>query len=191
VSSNLCSPTDVVDALKSRMRVGEGLTVPYARKWSIGGCEAAHSLWNYPHDAISDLARGLINLGAPVSAIDDSVVVDMGSASIWIAVNGNSRNAEKASAFLLGRQGEPTPAVVLNSPEVALEIIKSRQLPTRPVQQNDVVQIGFPGIDDDSLTYVGSWQWNVHGEAHDEEFLWRAANATLTAIEEKVAADGH
>jgi hypothetical protein len=169
------------------MRVGEGLSAPYARKWAIGGCEASHSLWSYPHDAISDFAGGLLQLGLHATADEHAIVVHPGPTTVWVAVNGKSRTADRASEFLIGCDEGNSPVVVVNSPEVALQLIKAYNARPEAIQSTEIVQIGFPGIDADSRTYVGSWQWNIHAEASSDEFVDRTANATLAAIRAKEA----
>jgi hypothetical protein len=59
---------------------------------------------------------------------------------------------------------------------------QERTAAPEPIPQTEIIQVYFCGIRDDSRTYVGSWQWNVHGEAIGEEFVCRTANAVLTAI---------
>jgi hypothetical protein len=74
------------------------------------------------------------------------------------------------------------PQYVGNSPEVVTEL--ARQLckpPPHPVEDTKV-QVGFPGYSREPK-YVGNWSWNIHGEARGEEFVRRAAAATLAAIE--------
>jgi hypothetical protein len=182
MTSYLTGRDAIVMLLRDGMRVGEGLSVPYARKWAIGGCAALHSLWDYPHDAILDFARGLMGLDFPILSIHGSIGIEINSKILWIAVNGHSRNAERVSEFLIGHWKEPTPLFVSNSSEVIIELVKEYGASPGTVRDNELVQIGFPGIKDGRRTYVGSWQWNVHGEAYDEEFICRAANATLSAI---------
>jgi hypothetical protein len=190
MNSELCSKDDFIQALRNRMRVGEGLSAPYARKWAIGGCEASHSLWQYPHDAISDFASGLLELRVAVAADDNGISIDADPAGIWVGVNGKSRNADRASEFLIGERGEKTPVFVVNSPEVVIEFIRAYNAPLEPIPLTEIIQVGFPGIHDGSRTYVGSWQWNVHGEAQGAEVVSRAANATLSAIRAKEAERG-
>ena len=72
-----------------------------------------------------------------------------------------------------------------------IELIKAYSSPPEPIPTTEIVQVGFPGIHDDAHTYVGSWQWNVHGEAKGEEFVCRTANATLAAIRAKEAERGY
>ncbi len=191
MSSSLNTHDEIVATLRNRMRVGEGLSAPYARKWAIGGCEASHSLWAYPHDAISDFADGLTELNVLVRTEGDTIVVNTGGGTVWVATNGNTRNADKASAFLVGCGEEKTPSVVVNSPEVVIEIIRAHRAPPEPIPRTEIIQVGFPGIRDDSRTYVGSWQWSVHGEASGEEFVCRTANAVLTAIRANEAGRGN
>ena len=40
----LVLPSDIAHALRSRMRKGQGMTVPYARRWDIGGCEPTNTV---------------------------------------------------------------------------------------------------------------------------------------------------
>ncbi|WP_166902399.1 hypothetical protein [Mycobacterium sp. DL440] len=167
--------------------MGEGLSVPYARKWSIGGCEPRHSLWSYPHDSILDFSTGLFELAFPILTTDDSIVIDMGVATIWVAANGNSRGADKASAFLIGRQDETLPVAIVNSPEVAVGLLGELSAPVESCPDDELIQIGFPGIRLEDRVYVGSWQWNVHAEVRGEEFVCRTAHATLAAIRSKEA----
>lgn len=76
------------------------------------------------------------------------------------------------------------PDYIGNSPEVLIELIRSLFLvPVPALVQDPLVQVGFPGQPPGELTYVGSWQWDVHGEARGTEFINRAAAATLAAIE--------
>jgi hypothetical protein len=187
----LNSRDEIAEALRARMRVGEGLSAPYARKWAIGGCEASHSLWSYPHNAISDFADGLTELKVPVKAANDTIVVNTSRGTLWVATSGKTRSADRASAFLIGCSDEKTPVVVVNAPEVVIELIRAYSAPPEPIPQTEIIQVGFPGIRDDSRTYVGSWQWNVHGEARGEEFVRRTANATLTAIRASEAQRGN
>ncbi|MCA4727114.1 hypothetical protein [Mycolicibacterium fortuitum] len=172
----------IADALRRRMRVGEGLSVPYARKWSVGGCDPTRSLWSYPHNAIRDFAAGLATLAAPVVAADDLITIGAGVARVWVAANGTARNAEDASAFLLGRPGEELPVVVINSPEVAVELIAGLAVSPASCPDDELIQIGFPGVHLEDRVYVGSWRWNVHAEVRGEEFVCRTAHAILAAV---------
>jgi hypothetical protein len=191
MTPDLTGRDEIVEALRNRMRVGEGLSVPYARKWAMGGCEASHSLWSYPHDAISDFADGLAALKVPFYTTSDALVVEAGRGDVWVGVSGGARNADRASAFLVGRCEEETPAFVVNSPEVVIELIRAYNAPPEQIPQTETIQVGFPGIRNDSCTYVGSWQWNVHGEARGEDFVLRAAAATLNAVRAKQAEHGN
>lgn len=84
--------------------------------------------------------------------------------------------------YLIQIEGGPT-NFVGDSPEVVVELL--RRLPSPPSLPVDVdfVQIGFPGYAGDRVTYVGSWQWAIHGEARGAQFVDRTAAATLAAIE--------
>ncbi len=186
----LIAQDEIIAALRKRMRVGAGLTVPYARKWSIGGCEPSHSLWTFPHDDISTMAAGLLQLDTSITATSDAVLVGLADSAVWVAANGHTRDAERASEFLIGRRGESRAMYVGNAPEVGLEIIKGLSAPPAPIPAPcEILRIGFPGIHDSDLTYVGSWQWYIHGEARDDEYVQRAANATLGAIAAKGSND--
>ncbi len=183
MTTELTTQSEISAAFREHMRVGAGLTVPYARKWAIGGCEPSHSLWPFPHDEIATMAAGLMRLGASVVAAQEAVLISLDSGAIWVAANGSTHDAERASEFLIGRQGDDAARYVGNAAAVILEIIKglSSAPPPAPVA-NDLLQIGFPGIQDPEWTYVGSWQWYVHGEARHDEYVRRAAHATLRAI---------
>ncbi|MHA7662682.1 hypothetical protein [Mycolicibacterium sp. HS_4_1] len=188
--AELITRDEIVAALRKRMRVGAGLTVPYARKWSLGGCEPSHSLWTFPHDDISTMAAGLLQLDASITATNDAVLVGLADSMVWVAVNGHTRDAQRASDFLIGRQGESRAVHVGNAPEVALEIIRGLSAPPAPIPAPcEILQVGFPGIHASDPTYVGSWQWYIHGEARDDEYVRRAANATLNAIQAKESKD--
>lgn len=190
MSTELTTKDEIVAALHRQMRVGAGLTVPYARKWSIGGCEPSHSLWTFPHDDIATMAAGLLQLNASITTTNDAVSVGLPHCAVWVAANGPTRDAERASEFLVGRHGDSRAMYVGNAPEVALEIIRGISAPPAPIPAPcEILQIGFPGIHDNELTYVGSWQWYIHGEARDDEYVRRAANATLNAIQAKESKD--
>ncbi len=81
--------------------------------------------------------------------------------------------------------------MVVNSPEVVLELVKAYNTPPEAIQPTEIIQIGFPGIHHDSHTYVGSWQWNIHAEARGDVFVRRTADATLAAIRATEAAHGN
>ena len=97
MTSILVGRDEIMQALRQRMRVGEGLSMPYARKWSIGGCDAEYSLWEYPNDSIATFADGLLALRATISAAEDCLVIDGGGVRFWVAVNGRRRNAEQCA----------------------------------------------------------------------------------------------
>jgi hypothetical protein len=181
---------DIADALRSRMRRGDGLRVPYARRWEVGGCQAIHSVRSYPYDGLLVLGRGLSELNRrPVFAATDRLIV-MGYPRVcWVAANRDSRGDGPPDSYLVGRDGEHTARYVGNSAEVVVEIVRGMWTGTRRPPTAGELQIGFPGVRGTATTYVGSWQWDVHGEAGDDEFLQRAASATLTVIEAKKERD--
>ncbi|KDE98572.1 hypothetical protein Y900_006365 [Mycolicibacterium aromaticivorans JS19b1 = JCM 16368] len=86
-------------------------------------------------------------------------------------------------AYMLESTQCGRPDYIGNSPEVLIELIRSLLVPVPALVQDPLVQVGFPGQPPGELTYVGSWQWDVHGEARGTEFINRAAAATLAAIE--------
>ncbi len=63
-----------------------------------------------------------------------------------------------------------------------IDIVRGYVEPTPLLIKRDIIEIGFPGRPGADLTYVGSWQWDVHGKARGTEFLQRATAATLKAI---------
>lgn len=136
------------------------------------------------------MAAGLLQLDASITATNEAVLVGVAHSTVWVAVNGLTRDAERASDFLIGRQGDSRAVYVGNAPEVALEIIRGLSTPPAPIPAPcEILQVGFPGIPASDLTYVGSWQWHIHGEARDDEYVRRAANATLNAIQAKESKD--
>ncbi|WP_418002999.1 hypothetical protein ACNO8X_23815 [Mycobacterium sp. PDNC021] len=186
MTTEITTHDEIVAVLRQRMRVGAGLTVPYARKWAIGGCEPSHSLWTFPHDEIATMAAGLLQLNASIVATDRTVRISHSGIVVWVAANGESTRAEGPSEFLIRQWAEGHAMYVGNSAQVVLEIIKRLSAPPpRPGTADQIIQIGFPGIHDNELTYVGSWQWYVHGEARDDEWVRRAAHSTLSAIQAK------
>src|SRR5690349_20959823 len=74
-SDHLTDAADMADALRLRMRSGQGLSVPYARKWDVGGCQATHSLRTYPYDGILVFSTGLASLGQPITPTDDGLLI--------------------------------------------------------------------------------------------------------------------
>lgn len=183
--SRLTTKDEIAATLREHMRLGTGLTVPYARKWAIGGCEPTHSLWTFPHDEITTLASGLVGLDVPVYAVNGVVLIDLPPQSVWLAAHGGTLGPGRVASLVFGIQGDERSLYVGNSADVVLEIVKGYCAPPGPIPTDRFLQIGFPGIQDDELTYVGSWQWNVHGEARTDEYVRRAANATVNAIRAK------
>lgn len=174
--------SQMVQQFTSRMRSGYGLSAPYARKWDVRGCRPKHSLWTYPHDALATLSSGLVSMGKPLVWTDDAVQIGDSPDALWVGVDRSVRGEGPPDDYLLGRTGSPTAAYVGNSPEVILEMIRQWGDSVDNVANRADLQIGFPGMHGRIPIYVGSWQWNVHGEASNEDFIKRAAAATVAAI---------
>jgi hypothetical protein len=185
-SDALTTSTAIANWLRVRVRNGEGLTAPYARRWEVGGCSPTHSLWDWPSDRLATLGTGLLSLGHPVYGIEDAVIVDVPDVPVVVAVNRSSPGDGPPDAYIVSSQPGQPPQYVGNSPEVVTELIRNVLEPSPPFVDDKRVQVGFPGYDREPK-YVGSWQWNVHGEARGEEFVRRAAAATLAAIEARSA----
>ncbi|BBY17201.1 hypothetical protein [Mycolicibacterium litorale] len=185
------TPADITDALVSRRRKGHGLSVPYARKWEVGGCQAVHSLHDYPYNGIDVLSEGLVRLGRPLFPTEYGVAVGEGTTALWVAINRSTRGEGPPDAYLLGRHNEETAQYTGNTPEVVIKLLEQTAQPVVAMPMAEELQVGFPGLPDRGVTYVGSWQWDVHGEARGDEFVLRAAVATLAAIESKRATDAH
>jgi hypothetical protein len=171
------------DALRVRMRKGCGLSYPYARRCEIAGLEATHSLHSYPHDGLLTVGRALAAQRSLVFAATERLIVDGYPKAFWVAADRSTRVDGPPNDYLLGWEGEQIPRYVGNAAEVIAEMIhrwedRIPQVPSKPD-----VQIGFPGRPESAHTYVGSWRWNVHGEATVDQFVLRAASATQEAID--------
>lgn len=188
-SDHLTLAADIASALRSRMRKGQGLSIPYARKWEVGGCQAIHSLRTYPYDGLVVLGAGLSELSFPVIADTNRLIVDGGLREFWVAADRSVRGEGPPEAYLVGTSDEQSPRYAGNAAEVVIQLLRGMSASALVVPVAEELQIGFPGLPNAKNTYVGSWQWNVHGEAHDDEFVRRAADATLTAIEAKKERD--
>lgn len=184
------SVSDIAAALWARMRKGDGLTVPYHRRWEVGGCEPTRSLRGYPYDGVQVLATGLKDLERPMFAARDRIIVENWARHCWVAIDRSTRGEGPPEAYLVGMEDEGTGRYVGNAAEVVIEMVREAlgQSPrTQPAE--DDIQIGFPGLHNTTTTYVGSWQWNVLGEVSHENLAQRAARATLRAIDAKKTAD--
>ncbi|MBB5165779.1 hypothetical protein [Mycobacterium sp. AZCC_0083] len=185
-------PSDIADVLRARMRKGQGLSVPYARKWAVGGCEPIQSLRSYPYDGLLLLGTGLSELRHAVVAYPDGLVIDGGLETIWVAANRSMRGDGPPDGYLVGTGGDQNARYVGDTAEIVIQIVRGMPEAAPALPAVAGLQVGFPGLENTTKTYVGSWQWGVHGEATDDEFVRRAANATLTAIEAKKERDaGH
>lgn len=149
------------------------------------GCEPQHPLWRRPYDGLAVLATGLLRLGVPIDAVDDGLLVGISSAQTWLAANRSLRGDGPPDAYLIGSGADKPAFYTGNAPEVIIELLRTLSAPTPPLAISDILQVGFPGIKSAATTYVGSWQWNVHGETRNNEFVNRAAAATLAAIRAK------
>lgn len=99
-----------------------------------------------------------------------------------MAANRSVRGEGPPDAYIAGRYGEKDSRYTVNSAEVVLTLLKQVEAPVPQLPADSELQVGFPGLPDRGVTYVGSWQWNIHGEARDDEFVRRAAHATLVTI---------
>jgi len=169
-----------------------GLSVPYARRWEVGGCEPIHSVKNFPYDGLLVLGTGLSELGRPVVPVSDGLIIEGGLEKIWVSADRTVRGEGPPDTYSVGTGETQTGRYVGDTAEIVIQIVRgmSEAAPALPAVAG--LQVGFPGLRNTTKTYVGSWQWDVHGEATDDEFVRRAAAATLSAIEAKKERDaGH
>ena len=99
-SEALTTPASVAGWLRLRVRNGEGLTFPYARRWHVGGCTPTHSLWDWPSDRLTTLGSGLLSLGHPVYGSTDAVIVDLPHMRVVVAVNRSSPGDGPLDAYI-------------------------------------------------------------------------------------------
>jgi hypothetical protein len=174
------------------MRKGQGLLVPYARKWAAGGCEPIQSLKSFPYDGLLILGEGLYELHHAVAAYADRLVIECAPETVWVAANRSVRGDGPPDAYLVGTGEDQNARYVGDTAEVVIQIVRGMSKAAPNMEAADELQVGFPGLRNTQKTYVGSWQWGVHGEASDDEFVRRAATATLKAIDAKKERDaGH
>jgi hypothetical protein len=186
-SHDLESAQEIADWLRLHLISSHRLSYPYARKWEIGGCSAKHWLWSWPSDRLSDLAAGLVSCNYPVAAVEDGVVIRLSDKSVKLCVNRSSPGPGLPDAYAFIDVGSDLPGYVGNSPEVIVELLRGYPSPAPPLVESDLIEVGFPGREHAELTYVGSWQWDVHGEARETDFVRRAVAATLAAIDARKA----
>lgn len=185
-TDNATSAAEVAAAIRADTRVGQGMYVPYARKWEVGGCSPIHSLRTFPYDGVQVLSEGIVGLGRTVRLTDNGLVVEGQGIAVWVAVNRSIRGEGPPDAYLLGIAGEPRARYAGDSPEVIIALLQGLSLPAPSIPSSPELRIGFPALQTDhGVTYVGSWQWGINGEARDDEFVARAAVATLAAINGK------
>lgn len=175
-------PVAISAALRSTLRVGQDLSAPYARKWQVGGCEATNSLYTYPYDPLELFSTAISELDASVVTSVRGLTVTRGDTQVWVAINRSIRGDGPPDAYLIGRHPDKPADYVGNAPQVVTHMLQRIDQPVQPLPDSPELVIGFPGMADRRMTYVGSWQWNVHGEARDDEFIRRAAVATMAAI---------
>jgi hypothetical protein len=183
MTERLTTPTELADWLRARIRKGEGLSAGYARRWDVRGCTPTHSLWDWRTDRLTILGSELLTLGHPVYGTNDAVIVDVSNTQVVVAANRSIPREGPPDAYIVCLRPDQPPQFVCNSPEVVTELIRALPDIPPPLVDDKRVQVGFPGYEDREPKYVGSWQWDVHGEARGEEFVKRAAAATLAAIE--------
>lgn len=188
-AGNLVTAVDIAGALRSNIRKGQEPSVPYARKWEIGGCAPIHSLRTFPYDGIEVLSQGLARLGRQIVPIEHGLLVGDSGTGLWVAANRSIRGEGPPDAYIAGRSGEEHSRYTGNAAEVVLMLVEQMLAPVEQLPTAPELQVGFPGLPDRGVTYVGSWQWNIHGEARDDEFVSRAARATLATIRSKEVRD--
>jgi hypothetical protein len=181
-SEALTTATAIAGWLRLRIRKGDGLTAPYARRWDVGGCTPSHSLWDWPSDRLVTLGSGLLSLGQAVYGVSDEILIELPDKAVWVSADRSIPGDGPPEAYMVRLHTDQPPRYVGNSPEVVTQLIRRLLEPPPPLVEDKRVQVGFPGYDREPK-YVGSWQWNIHGEARGEEFVKRAAAATLEAIE--------
>ena len=186
---NLATAADIAAGLRSNMRKGQEPSVSYARKWEIGGCAPIHSVRTYPYDGVEVLSQGLARLGRQVVPIEYGLLVGDSGTGLWVAANRSVRGEGPPDAYIVGRDGEERSRYTGNAAEVVLMLLEQILAPVPQLPTDSELQVGFPGLPDRGVTYVGSWQWNIHGEAKDDEFVRRAARATLATIRSKGVRD--
>lgn len=179
----LSSPSEIGDWLRRHMRVGWGLSHPYVRSLQTANYLPKHSLFDWPTDRLETLGAGLIAAGYPVYPLDDGVEVKLPERAVEVSVDRSIPGEGPPEAYMLESTAHGHPDYIGNSPEVLIELICRLSQPAPSLVKDELVQVGFPGQPAGEMTYVGSWQWDIHGEARGTEFVDRAAAATLAAIE--------
>lgn len=186
-SPDLDTPDLITAWLLGHLTKGEGMRRPYHRKFENGGCSPKFSLRNWRTDPVATLGAGLSTLCRPVLGTDTGVIIQMAASSIRVSAN-LCLPDRPPSEYLVQILGRPV-NYVGDSPEVVIELLRGFDAPPSPFAATELIEVGFPGHEQDELTYVGCWQWGVHGEARGSEFVARAAAATLAAIEEASSKD--
>ncbi|MBB3602528.1 hypothetical protein FHT40_002161 [Mycolicibacterium sp. BK556] len=180
-SNGLNSPDAIAAWLSGHLTKGEGMRRPYYRKWENGGCSPKHSLRSWRSDCVAILADGLASLGRPIFGSENGVIVQMLGSGARVSADLSLRDRPPREFVIQVLDGPGN--YVGDSPEVIVELLRGLASTAPPLVEVDIIDVGFPGHEQDEFTYVGSWQWGVHGEAQGAEFVARAAAATLAVIE--------
>jgi hypothetical protein len=131
---------------------------------------------------VAVLAAGIAALGLPTTGVENGVIVGIDDRFVRVSADRSDPGDGPPQDYLIQILGGPV-NYVGNSPEVIVELLRGLPRAPLPRPDSELIQIGFPGHETDEVTYVGSWEWNIHGEARGQEFVDRAAAATLVAIE--------
>lgn len=192
-SVELATPESVADWLRARAGWGQALSKPYARRLDDSGRPEQHSLRALGDDPLARLAEGLIGLSWPISGEEGGLSIQTPAGIVRLSATRNSPGAGPPEAYLVSTGDRP--AYIGNAAEVIVELVRgilveAADLPVVEASTYDLdspLQVGFPGQTGE-LTYVGSWQWNIHGEALGEEYVRRAVAATQAAIDRRSTA---
>lgn len=177
------SGEEIAAWLRQNIRSDFCLSAPYRRRWYLGGCEPTHFLATWPTDRLTKLGSELHDAGFEVRASPRGVHVAAGDGGVTVAAGRTDLGDGPPTEYALFVGTEDLPAYVTNSPEVLAQMITRLGKPPPPLPDCDVVQIGFPGQPSGDVTYVGSWQWDIHSEARTPEFIRLAAQAIVDAID--------
>jgi hypothetical protein len=182
-AGSLDSVSEIASWFKQHTRVDFGLTAPYRRRWYVGGCEPKHSLFDFPSDRWEVLGAGLLSTGHPLTRSDAGVEIELPERRVTVAVSRTVPGDGPPNGYAIFIGCSSQPDYVGDSPEVITELVRRLTQPETPLPDCSLLQVGFPGRPSGDMTYVGCWQWDVHSEARNEEFIHRAAQAIVDAIE--------
>lgn len=178
------SGEEIADWLRQHMRTDLYLSAPYRRRWHLGGYEPTHFLATWPTDRLKQFGSDLCASRFEVRASPLGVRVSVGDQGIVVAAARTDLGDGPPTEYAMFVEAEDLPAYVTNSPEVVAQLIRALggTLAT-PLPECDLIQVGFPGQMSSEVTYIGSWQWDIHSEARSPEFVQRAVHAIVDAIE--------